>query len=253
MTRVLVEQLHISFPLYHGASRSLRGTMTGAVSTWRSGPSARLARETHRRIVANVLEGLSFTLERGERLGLIGGNGAGKTTLLRALAGIYEPVSGHVRIEGQLGTLLDPSLGMNHDLTGRENIRLRCLYFGLDRAHTQRVIDNVTEFAGLAAFMDMPVKTYSAGMRVRLAFGVATAITPDVLLMDEWFMAGDASFMAKARERLESLFKRAEILIVSTHQPDVLLRWCTRVLWLENGRIRMQGPPAEVLDTYLGA
>lgn len=251
MASIDVDALEISFPLYHGASRSLRGTFAGAAAALRSGPSAHLAQDARRRIVVNVLRKISFSLRPGDRLGLIGGNGAGKTTLLRALGGVYEPVGGRVRVEGRLGTLLDPSLGMNPELTGRENIRLRCLYYGLSSKEAVVIQENVADFAGLDSFMDMPVKTYSAGMKVRLAFGLATAITPDVLLMDEWFMAGDAAFMAKAQTRLENLVEQAEILVVSTHQPEVMRRWCNRVLWLKNGVIHQDDTPEKVLDAYL--
>lgn len=253
MAAIDVRNLHISFPLYHGASRSLKHSMAEAVSGWRSGPSAHLARDARARIVVNVLRGIDFQLRPGDRLGLIGGNGAGKTTLLRAMAGIYEPIAGRVQIQGLLGTLLDPNLGMNIELTGRENIGLRCRFFGLARADVQDIEHNVEDFANLGDFMDMPMKTYSAGMLVRLAFGLATAITPQVLLMDEWFMAGDASFMEKAQHRLAALVERTEILVVSTHQPDIMRRWCTRVIWLDNGMIRMDGTPDGVLAAYLAA
>ncbi|GBQ86470.1 O-antigen exporter ATP-binding protein [Asaia krungthepensis NRIC 0535] len=212
-----------------------------------------LIEDARHRVTVDVLREISFSLQSGERLGLIGGNGAGKTTLLRALAGIYEPVSGRVRVRGVIGTLLDTQLGMNMELTGIENVRLRCLFHGMSKSATQSVLDNVAEFAELGDFISLPVKTYSSGMLVRLAFGLATAITPDVLLMDEWFMAGDITFLAKARARLETLVQESDALIMSSHQPDVMRQWCTRLIWLENGSIRQDGPTDEVLDTYLAA
>ncbi|GBR05022.1 O-antigen exporter ATP-binding protein [Gluconobacter cerinus NRIC 0229] len=142
---------------------------------------------------------------------------------------------------------------MNVELTGRENIRLFALHGGLSKQQTAQLDQDVEAFADLGSYMDMPVKAYSSGMTVRLAFGLATAMTPQILLMDEWFLAGDGAFMNKARERLEAMVQHADILVISTHQPDIMRKWCTRVIWLENGKIRMDGPPDEVLEVYLTA
>src|SRR5262249_24413422 len=153
----------------------------------------------------------------GERIGLIGPNGAGKTTLLRSLAGIYEPVEGSVSVRGKLNALLDASLGMNLDLTGRENIMLRGLYSGLDKASIRRLQGDVSPFAELGEFIALRVRIYSAGMIVRLGFAMATAIRPQVLLMDEWILAGDAAFWDRAVMRLEDMVRGAEILVLSSH------------------------------------
>ncbi len=245
MASIDVHDLHVLFPLYHGTARSLKKTVAAAASS-------RLREDPQRRMVVHALRGLSFSMVPGERLGLVGGNGAGKTTLLRTLAGIYEPVCGRVTVRGELHTLLDTGLGMNFDLTGRENIGLRGLYAGLRPQAIRALEDDVQAFADLGGFLDMPVRTYSSGMVVRLGFALATSIRPQVLLMDEWFLAGDAGFMLKARSRLEELVQQAEILVISTHQPDVIAAWCTRVLWLDQGAIRMQGTPDVVLPAYLG-
>jgi lipopolysaccharide transport system ATP-binding protein len=157
-----------------------------------------------------------------------------------------------VQVRGNLNALLDPQLGMNSDLTGRENIMLRGLYNGLDRAAIRRLEDDVCDFADLDDFIDLPVRIYSAGMVVRLGFALATAIRPQVLLMDEWFLAGDSAFMEKARLRLEDLVRGAEILVLSSHGASVIEQWCTRVIWMEQGRIRADGPPGEVIGRYLG-
>jgi lipopolysaccharide transport system ATP-binding protein len=141
---------------------------------------------------------------------------------------------------------------MNPDLTGRENIMLRGLYNGLGAAAIRRLEEDVCDFADLDDFIDLPVRIYSSGMVVRLGFALATAIRPQVLLMDEWFMAGDATFMEKARLRLEDLVRGAEILVLSSHQEHVMLEWCTRVIWMDQGRIRADGPAAEVMDRYMG-
>lgn len=252
MPGIVVDRLCIDFPLYHGQSRSLKRQVGKTLTRFApSSPSAHLMHDQRERTIVSVLREISFTLRSGERLGLIGSNGAGKTTLLRALAGIYEPVAGQVRLEGTMRTLLDSSLGMNPDLTGRENIRLKGRYEGLSRQQIDRIEQDVQDFAELGPYMDMPVKAYSAGMSVRLAFGLATASAPEILLMDEWFLAGDGIFMNKARTRLEELVQKAEILVLSTHQPEIMRQWCTRVLWLENGHVRMDASPDEVLDVYL--
>ncbi len=159
---------------------------------------------------------------------------------------------GRLRVQGSLNAMLDPNLGMNPELTGRENILLRGLYNGLPRAEWPRLEADVAEFAGLGDFMDLPVRTYSSGMVVRLGFALATAIRPQILLMDEWFLAGDAEFVEKAKERLEDMVRGADILVLSTHNMAVVQNWCSRVLWLEQGRIREDGPPDTVLEHYLG-
>ena len=240
-----VAGLSVFFPLYHGNSRSLKKTVFAAAA-------GKLAQDRKHRVVVQALRDVSFSLRAGDRLGLIGGNGAGKTTLLRTLAGIYEPVMGRLAVTGSLHALLDPQLGMNPDLTGRENILLRGLYSGLSRPEIARLEEDVRTFAELGDFIDLPVRIYSSGMVVRLGFALATAIRPQILLMDEWFLAGDAEFMEKARARLESMVRGAEILVLSTHSLDVVEDWCNRVLWLDQGRIRDDGPPSEVLERYLG-
>ena len=242
---VQVDGLCIDFPLYHGSARSLKKTVMAAAS-------GRLGKDDHSRTVVQALRDVSFTLSPGDRLGLVGSNGAGKSTLLRAVAGIYEPVLGNVRIRGKMNALLDTNLGMNGDLTGRENIMLRGLYDGLSKPQIDHLENDVEAFALLGEFLDLPVRFYSSGMVVRLGFGLATAIRPQVLLMDEWFMAGDTAFQERAHARLASLVRGAEILVITSHTATVILEWCTRVIWLDGGRVRADGPPEEVLSAYLG-
>jgi lipopolysaccharide transport system ATP-binding protein len=243
--RIDIQGVSVFFPLYHGSSRSLKKTVMAAAS-------GRLGKDMQHRVVVQALRDISFTLSSGDKLGLIGMNGAGKTTLLRTLAGIYEPVMGHMRIKGSLNSLLDPNLGMSVELTGRENVLLRGLYNRLPRAEITRLEEDVASFAELGDFMDLPVRTYSSGMVMRLGFAMATAIRPQILLMDEWFMVGDAEFHEKAQLRLENMVRGAEILVISTHNTSVVRNWCTRVLWLEQGRIRLDGEPDEVCEAYLG-
>ncbi|PXZ00701.1 ATP-binding cassette domain-containing protein [Commensalibacter melissae] len=244
MPYITVKNLYISFPLYHENMRNLRKVTNIFLS-------GRLSEDKHKKIYVQSLRDISFSIKGGERVGLIGTNGAGKTTLLRTMSGIYEPVSGHLRIEGHISSLLDPSVGMNPELTGRENIRLRCYIDGVPHKQMNEIEEKVIEFSELGPYIDLPVKTYSSGMNLRLGFGLITAIDPQILLMDEWFMTGDEGFMLKATHRLENIVKKSQILIISTHSPQILIKWCNRIIWLEQGFLKMDGIPQEVLPVYL--
>ena len=243
--RIEVKGLDLEFPLYHGHARSLKKRMLASVT-------GRMGEDARHRVVVQALRDVNFSLGSGERLGLIGGNGAGKTTLLRTLAGVFEPVAGRVRVEGSINALLDPSLGMNPELTGRENIRLRGQMQRLDAEALARLEDDVASFAELGDFLELPLRTYSAGMMIRLGFALATAIRPQVLLMDEWLLAGDASFMDKARARIGEMVRSAEIMVLSSHATDIVRSWCTRLIWLDQGRVRADGDVTPVLEAYLG-
>ncbi len=245
MASIVVKDLSVDFPIYHGETRSLKKMLLKTAS-------GRFGQDSQRRVVIQALRDISFTLKDGDRLALVGRNGAGKTTLLRSLAGIYEPQQGMVRVEGRLSTLLDVTLGMNVDMTGRENISLRGLNDGMARGAIRRMEEDVAEFADLGEFLELPVKLYSSGMMLRLAFAMATAVHPQVLLMDEWIMAGDANFLAKARARVEAFVNKAEILVISTHDEGTVRQWASRVLWLDGGRIVDDGEPEAVLEHYLG-
>jgi lipopolysaccharide transport system ATP-binding protein len=246
MSSLNMSNVSVSFPLYHSESRSLKKAVFAAAS-------GRLGKDEKRRVVVEALRSVSFSLGTGDRLGLVGSNGAGKTTLLRTLAGIYEPVDGHIDINGKVTALLDPGQGMNPELSGRENIRLRGLFDRLTPRQISALEEDVAEFAELDQFIDLPVRTYSSGMIVRLGFGLATAVKPQILLMDEWLMAGDANFMDKAKHRLENMVKGAEILVLSSHAPNIVLQWCNRVIWMDKGRVKMDSDPHEVLSNYLSA
>lgn len=252
MPQIDVENLHLEFPLYHAESRLLKQRLAQALGrTGDEGRGAtRFAQDRRKRTVVDVLRGVSFSASPGERIGLIGSNGAGKTTLLRALAGIYEPVRGAVRLQGTVGALLDASLGMNPELTGRENVRLFTQQCGDSLKSLEDVYQDIEGFAELGHYFDLPIKTYSSGMSIRLAFGMATATAPQILLMDEWFLAGDGAFLKKAEMRLMRMIERVEILVVSSHQPEILERWCNRVIWMEQGKIRADGPCEDVLELY---
>jgi len=238
MARIEAIGLTLEFPFYHVGSRSLKKRLLGG---------ARLHTDASNRVVVSALSDMSFRIGKGERVGLVGPNGAGKTSLLRTLAGVYEPAAGSLLVEGEIGTLIDVSAGMDAESSGRENVMLRGLYRGLSEAECTALAEQVAEFAELGDFIDMPLRTYSAGMGVRLSFAMATAMQPEVLLMDEWFLAGDAAFMRRAEQRLTRLVGGADILVLATHDMAVVRRWCTRVLRVEGGRIMADGPPEDVL------
>ena len=235
MARICAEGLRIEFPLYHFGSRSMKKRLLGAASR-------RVKADSQNRVVISALSDLSFTIESGERVALLGHNGAGKSTLLRTLAGIYEPIGGTLTVEGEIGSLIDPAAGMDILSTGRENIRLRALYRGLNAEQTAALEAEAGEFADLGEFLDMPTHGYSAGMSIRLAFALTTAIQPKILLMDEWLSAGDAGFIAKAEARLEQLIKASEIMVIATHDMNVVKRCCNRVIKLEAGQIVEDAP-----------
>lgn len=244
MPSIHVKNLYISFPLYHENMRNLRKVTNLFLS-------GRLNQDKKNNIFVQGLRDINFSIKGGDRVGLIGVNGAGKTTLLRTLAGIYEPVGGHIRVQGHVSTLLDPTIGMNMELTGRENIALRCLINDIPTKQIKEIEQAVIEFSELGEYIDLPVKTYSSGMKLRLGFGLTTSIDPQILMMDEWFMTGDAGFIHKATERLEKIVQQSQILIISTHSPDILVKWCNRILWMDQGFLKMDGTPEEVLPIYL--
>lgn len=244
MTHLTAFNISVDFPLYHSEGRSLKKMILGKTA-------GRFGQDHKRRPIVQALRDISFVLRAGDRLGLVGINGSGKTTLLRALSGIYQPTVGSLSMEGHLTSLLDPGQGMNMEMTGRENLRLRGYLHGWPKTDIARLEADVEDFAELDQFLDLPVRNYSSGMVVRLAFAMATAIRPEILLMDEWILAGDAAFLEKAKMRVESMVKHADILVLASHQPSILLKWCNRLIWLEQGRIVSDGLPLEVLAQYL--
>ncbi|MBR0649737.1 ABC transporter ATP-binding protein [Roseomonas terrae] len=241
MATIEAAGLAIEFPLYHHNARSLKQRILAS-------SGLRLKQDADNRVVVAALRDLSFSIGKGERVALVGPNGAGKTTLLRTIAGVYEPVAGMLRVEGEIGSLIDPAAGMDSLLTGRENVVLRALFRGMTEAEGRALADEVAGFAGLGDFLDVPTRGYSAGMNVRLAFAMATAMSPNILLMDEWFLAGDADFMKRAEERLAQLVTGADILMIATHDMTVVRKWCTRAIRLEGGRIVADGPVEDVIE-----
>jgi ABC-type polysaccharide/polyol phosphate transport system ATPase subunit len=197
-----------------------------------------------------ALQEVSFTVKQGQRLGVIGHNGAGKSTLLKLLAGIYPPSVGRRTVEGQVCSLFDLLLGLESEASGWENIGFRSYLHGETRRTVRARMREIAAFSELGDFLNMPVRFYSAGMLVRLAFSIATAIEPEVLLIDEALSAGDLGFQQKARARMIDLMERAHLMVVVSHDLVSLPDMCDRVLWLDHGRVRQIGPPDEIIAAY---
>lgn len=197
----------------------------------------RIAPTSRNITVVDSLCDVSFDLREGDKLGLVGHNGAGKTTLLKTLAGIYEPTSGYVRSRGRISNLLDVTMGMDFEATGVENIVLKGLLHGLRRHEIDLVIPQIVEFSGLGDYVSMPVRIYSSGMLVRLAFSIATSFKADILLMDEWLGVGDADFNAKAQQRLAEIVGQASILVLASHNRDIIAANCNRIIEMQHGRV----------------
>jgi ABC-2 type transport system ATP-binding protein len=244
LAHVAVENIVLDFPLFGAGSRSLKKALM------RLGSGGRLARDSDDTIVVKALREVTFRVEHGERVGLVGPNGAGKSTLLRVLAGIYEPNHGTVEREGRAVALFDPALGMDMEATGYENIMLRGLLMGLTREELQEKVEDIAAFTELSEYLEMPVRTYSSGMLLRLAFAVSTSFIPDILLMDEWIGAGDARFLDKAQQRLQSMVQQSGILFLASHSEDIIRRLCNRAFLLEGGRLVAAGSPDEIFALY---
>jgi len=184
-----------------------------------------------------ALDGVSLSLKSGDRLGLVGTNGTGKTTLLKVLYGIYEPTGGRVAIEGRVDALFNINIGFRREATGRRNIELRGLINGWSWQEIEEHMQSIIDFSELGDFIDLPLKTYSQGMAARLAFSVAVALEPEILLMDEWIGAGDQKFQEKAGMRMDELAEKAGIIVLASHNNSLLKRTCNKILKLEGGRV----------------
>jgi ABC-type polysaccharide/polyol phosphate transport system ATPase subunit len=242
MSHVLLKNVTLHYPIYTGHSRSLKT----AVFTRLGGR----IEAYHKTTVVKGLDRVSLELREGDRLGLIGHNGSGKTTLLRVISGIYEPQEGTVDIAGSVTSLTNITLGMDPEASGWENIIFRCVFMGMTFAQARKAAPSIAEFSELGEFLDMPIRTYSSGMFVRLAFSISVSIQPDIVVMDEMIGMGDAQFVRKAEARLESLMDDTKILAIASHNFHLLHVLCNRVVWLNRGAICADGPPDDVLTQY---
>jgi ABC-type polysaccharide/polyol phosphate transport system ATPase subunit len=239
-----LDNVSVSFPIYHGGSRSLKKSLLF------HGSGGHLATDANQRVVVEALRNFSAQICAGDRVALIGSNGAGKTTLLRVMAGIYEPVIGTVRSRGRISPMFDIGLGIDSEISGYENIRMRGLILGMPPQEIEAQMQDIVDFTGLGDYLDIPVRTYSSGMMTRLTFAVATCFAPEILLMDEWIMAGDANFIAKARQRTERFVAKASILVLASHSIETCRQFFNKALWMDQGQLRLAGPIEDVLDAY---
>lgn len=227
---ISARDLTVDFPIYEANARSFKSVMlraaTGGVLSKESG-----------RITIRALDRLNFEIHEGDRVGLVGHNGSGKSTLLRVIAGVYEPISGSIRVQGRIASMLNIWLGMNVDASGLENIYLRARVLGMSSRDIDGVLDEICEFAELGDFIHMPLRTYSSGMQMRLAFAVSTSVAADIVLMDEWLSAGDADFSVKAQDRLTKMLGRTKVLVVASHNEAMIRKSCNKILRLEHGKI----------------
>jgi ABC-type polysaccharide/polyol phosphate transport system ATPase subunit len=199
-----------------------------------------------------ALKDVSFRLDLGESLALVGSNGAGKSTLLSLIAGLTEPDDGLIRVNGRVGALLQLGAGFHPDLTGAENIRLNAALMGLSRKRTAELYETIAEFAEIGDFVEEPLRTYSSGMTMRLAFAVAVHLDPDILIIDEVLAVGDAAFQAKCIGKLEEHKRSGKTLLFVTHAVGSVQRFCDRALWLDHGHLMMDGPATQVVKAYEG-
>jgi ABC-type polysaccharide/polyol phosphate transport system ATPase subunit len=242
MARINLKDVVVDFPIVNASTQSLQlrlfQTLGGKLTSH------------HKTVVVQALDGVDLALKDGDRLGIIGHNGSGKTTLLRVLAGVYPPTRGFATIEGSISSFTDLALGMDPESTGWDNIIFRCAFMGMGFREAQRVSPAIAEFSELGEYLNLPTRTYSTGMFLRLAFAISTSIEPEIVIMDEMISAGDAQFIEKAKRRLREVVNKANILALASHQMTVIQGICNKVVWLDHGKIKEFGPTDRVVEAY---
>lgn len=228
---IVAKDISVEFPIYENSHRSLKKTVLN-LST-----GGKIGQDAGRHSIVTAIDNLSFCFQEGARVGILGHNGSGKTTLLRVLSGVYAPVRGELFVKGRVASLLDVSMGLDPDATGFENIYLRGILDGLKPSVIRGKVDEIADFTDLGDYLNLPVRTYSSGMMLRLAFAISTSVEADILIMDEWLSVGDAEFSVKAASRLDNLVNNASILVIASHDPNLIARVCNRKIHLEHGRV----------------
>lgn len=244
MVSIDLEHAYVDFPIFDAKSRSLKKAVLGKAGG-HIGTDSRVP-------VIEALRDINVSLRQGARVGLVGHNGAGKSTLLRLMSGIYEPTRGQASIQGKVAPVFDLGVGMDPEISGYENIMVRGLFLGMTKKQMNERVEDIAEFTELGDYLSMPLRTYSTGMRVRLALGVVTSIDPEILLLDEGIGAVDAEFLAKARDRLNALVERSGMLVFASHSDEFLVDLCDTAIWMDHGQIRRHGPLRDVLNEYKG-
>ena len=245
MAHISLRQVVIEFPIVNGSSRSLQLRLYEVLG---GKLSAR-----HSTVIVRALDGVDLELNDGDRLGIIGHNGSGKTTLLRVMAGVYQPRPGSATVKGSVSSFTDITLGMDPESSGWDNIIFRCIFMGLNFGEAKRLSPAIAEFSDLGSYLDLPMRSYSTGMNLRLAFAISTSIEPDILIMDEMISTGDLQFIEKAKQRLHEIIGKANILALASHDLQMVKSICNKVLWLEHGVIKKIGPPDAVVEAYEGS
>lgn len=246
MASIELDQVSVDFPLFSSRSRGLLNTLLGKAQ----GHRGRIEDIGGGAIAVRALRNVTLSFKDGDRVGLIGRNGAGKSTMLRVLSSVYEPTSGVMRSSGHISSLIDLMLGMDPEASGYEFIATRCVVMSINSKDAKALVLDIEEFTELGDYLHLPVRTYSSGMMLRLAFAVSTAVAPDILLMDEMIGVGDAQFIDKARIRLENMMSRVKILVLASHSDPILKTFCNQGIWLNEGQIRMHGNIDDCLAAY---
>jgi lipopolysaccharide transport system ATP-binding protein len=223
MATIKLHEVSVEIPVYSNHNRSIKNSF--------------LKKFTKDKVLPNsvkALNNITLDLKDGDRLGVMGPNGAGKSTLLRTLAGVYHPTTGSIEVKGRISSLIDINLGMDHEATGYENIRMRAIMMGISLKKIKTMEEEIADFSGLGSFLHMPIRTYSTGMHMRLGFAVSTAIEADIILMDEWLSVGDSDFLVKAEKRLHDYIKKSSILVIASHNQNTIKNICNMTLNLSH-------------------
>lgn len=232
MTYIYAEKVSIQFPIYSGgAQRSFKKNLIGAVT------GGVIGRDASKKISVKALDEVSFEFYPGDRVGIMGSNGSGKSTLLQMLSGVYEPTDGVLNVEGKIVPMLNLTLGLDMEFSGLENIYLRAQLLGLSRKQIEGKLEDIVEFSGIGDFIHLPMRTYSSGMVMRLMFSIVTSVDSDIILMDEWMSVGDSNFAAQAEIRLRQMMSDAKIVVIASHDINMLKKNCNKLIKLEHGKI----------------